>query len=365
MAAARAIAAARARRARGDLAPGDPRGHASERRTARSRRSAGARRPSPRASEYGAYVVAALRGDPDGPRPQAGPVLHADRGDAVGRGRRRAAVPAARVQRAREPRRAATSSQFLIEDVGPGTNRLCELGAGDELLLVGPLGHRLRRAPRRPPPAARRRRGRDRAAGDLAGRSSRRRDAALLGFRDAAHAERRRAAGGRRDRDRRRQRRPPRARDRAARRRARRRRRMPRSTPAGRRRCSRRSGRCCAERDVPAQLALESGMACGFGACFGCVVPTRSGYVRLCVDGPVLDAAATGVRGRMIDRSAGSSSRTRSSTARGRSTRSPPSARSATSCSSGSRSRRSSRRRSRSSRARAIRRRGCGSSPAA
>ena len=33
-------------------------------------------------------------------------------------------------------------------------------------------------------------------------------------------------------------------------------------------------------------------MACGFGACFGCVVPTRDGYVRLCVDGPVLDARA-------------------------------------------------------------------------
>jgi NAD(P)H-flavin reductase len=47
----------------------------------------------------------------------------------------------------------------------------------------------------------------------------------------------------------------------------------------------------CAERDVLAQLALESGMACGFGACFGCVAPTRNGYVRLCVDGPVLDAA--------------------------------------------------------------------------
>ena len=47
----------------------------------------------------------------------------------------------------------------------------------------------------------------------------------------------------------------------------------------------------CAARDVPAQLALESGMACGFGACFGCVVPTRGGgYVRVCVDGPVLDA---------------------------------------------------------------------------
>jgi NAD(P)H-flavin reductase len=46
----------------------------------------------------------------------------------------------------------------------------------------------------------------------------------------------------------------------------------------------------CAEVGVPAQLALESGMACGYGACFGCVVPTKTGYVRLCVDGPVLDA---------------------------------------------------------------------------
>jgi dihydroorotate dehydrogenase electron transfer subunit len=46
----------------------------------------------------------------------------------------------------------------------------------------------------------------------------------------------------------------------------------------------------CAQSGAPAQLALESGMACGFGACFGCVVPTREGYVRLCVDGPVLDA---------------------------------------------------------------------------
>ena len=47
----------------------------------------------------------------------------------------------------------------------------------------------------------------------------------------------------------------------------------------------------CTDRGVPAQLALESGMACGFGACFGCVVPTVDGYIRLCVDGPVLDAA--------------------------------------------------------------------------
>ena len=33
--------------------------------------------------------------------------------------------------------------------------------------------------------------------------------------------------------------------------------------------------RICAERSVPAQLALEEAMACGFGACFGCVVRTR------------------------------------------------------------------------------------------
>jgi dihydroorotate dehydrogenase electron transfer subunit len=48
----------------------------------------------------------------------------------------------------------------------------------------------------------------------------------------------------------------------------------------------------CAARGVPSRLALESGMACGFGACFGCVVPVREGgYLRLCVDGPVLDGA--------------------------------------------------------------------------
>jgi NAD(P)H-flavin reductase len=46
----------------------------------------------------------------------------------------------------------------------------------------------------------------------------------------------------------------------------------------------------CGELAVPAQLALETGMACGFGACFGCVVATVDGYLRLCLDGPVLAA---------------------------------------------------------------------------
>ena len=45
----------------------------------------------------------------------------------------------------------------------------------------------------------------------------------------------------------------------------------------------------CAGRGVPCELALESPMACGFGACFGCAVPKpEGGYMRLCVDGPVL-----------------------------------------------------------------------------
>jgi NAD(P)H-flavin reductase len=49
--------------------------------------------------------------------------------------------------------------------------------------------------------------------------------------------------------------------------------------------------RICVARGVEAQLALEAGMACGFGACFGCVVATRTGFRRLCVDGPVVRAA--------------------------------------------------------------------------
>jgi NAD(P)H-flavin reductase len=45
----------------------------------------------------------------------------------------------------------------------------------------------------------------------------------------------------------------------------------------------------CGERGVACELALESPMACGYGACFGCAVPRPDGsYMRLCVDGPVL-----------------------------------------------------------------------------
>jgi NAD(P)H-flavin reductase len=40
-----------------------------------------------------------------------------------------------------------------------------------------------------------------------------------------------------------------------------------------------------------AQLAWEASMACGYGACYGCVVEIDGALKRLCLEGPVLDAA--------------------------------------------------------------------------
>ena len=245
--------------------------------------------------------------DPHGPRPQAGQfyMLSAASGGAgerasgrSSRGRSASCAP--------RPRPNGDELQFLIEDVGPGTKRLCELDAGETILLiVGPLG--IGFAPPREgrAAAAGRRRGRDRAAGDLAGRArgGRDRSPTLLGFRDAAHA-----AGAALLRD---------AavatddgsvghhglvtelladelEDRAD---------EVEVYACGPPAMLEAVRALCAERGVPAQLALESGMACGFGACFGCVVPTRDGYLRLCVDGPVLDAE-------VLETAAGGGSRT-------------------------------------------------------
>ena len=53
----------------------------------------------------------------------------------------------------------------------------------------------------------------------------------------------------------------------------------------------------CAERGLPAQVALEERMGCGFGLCYTCVVPVArkdgSGYdnLRSCIDGPVFNPA--------------------------------------------------------------------------
>lgn len=42
--------------------------------------------------------------------------------------------------------------------------------------------------------------------------------------------------------------------------------------------------------NIPAQISMEEHMACGIGACLGCVVKTKNGYQRVCKDGPVFDA---------------------------------------------------------------------------
>ena len=177
---------------------------------------------------------------------------------------------------------------FILEDVGPGTHRLAELAAGDGLWLTGPLGIGFTR------PAD----GRPLLVGggigvapilcwsDELGPDAR----VLLGFRSAGHAE---AAGLFRGdvvlaTD-----------DGSAGRRAYVTELLREELDADGAATVYACGpppmleavrALCAERGVTAQLAMESGMACGFGACFGCVVPTRNGYVRLCVDGPVVEA---------------------------------------------------------------------------
>jgi dihydroorotate dehydrogenase electron transfer subunit len=205
---------------------------------------------------------------------------------------------------------------FLLEAVGPGTRRLAELRPGEGLHLVGPLGVGWRPAEAGTRPllvgggigAAPLLCLQDELAGegvapdgasdvdrDMRGqRNARAADdpAVLLGFRSSAHAEAAKLFAGsvelatddgslghhglvtdllRQELDR-----------------------DPAATvfACGPPAMLEAVRALCAGRDMPAQLALESGMACGFGACFGCVVPTKAGYVRLCVDGPVLDADA-------------------------------------------------------------------------
>lgn len=41
------------------------------------------------------------------------------------------------------------------------------------------------------------------------------------------------------------------------------------------------------ERGIKGYFSLEENMACGFGACQGCVVKTADGYKRICKEGPV------------------------------------------------------------------------------
>jgi dihydroorotate dehydrogenase electron transfer subunit len=179
-------------------------------------------------------------------------------------------------------RRPAGQLEFLLDDVGPGTRRLMELAPGDGLWLLGPLGRGFEApADGRAPLLV----GGGIGIVPLVALQAELPAPALMGFRDAGYAEAATLVADvtvatddgsvghhgfvtdlleeRADEDIE----------------------VYACGPPAMLETIRAMG-------VPAQLALESGMACGFGACFGCVVPTHDGYVRTCVDGPVLAAAA-------------------------------------------------------------------------
>jgi NAD(P)H-flavin reductase len=177
---------------------------------------------------------------------------------------------------------------FLLEAIGPGTEQLAGLAPDDGLALVGPLGVGFR-----PPPEGARPvlvGGGIGAAPLLCLQEELHDPAVLLGFRSAAHAQAAALFSGQPSvvTD-----------DGSVGRQALVTELLAAELDAGAELAIYACGpppmleavrALCAERGVSAQLALESGMACGFGACFGCVVPTTDGYVRLCLDGPVLDA---------------------------------------------------------------------------
>lgn len=160
---------------------------------------------------------------------------------------------------------------FLLDPIGPGTRTLCALSMGDELAILGPLGNGFRLDVDRPllvgggigvapfPYLSE-------ALGE---------PPALLGFRTDWHAE---AAAL-----------------------------VPNAEvvleptyvteamPEGHDvlACGPEAMLEAVRRRAPAaQLAWEAPMACGYGACYGCAVEIEGELKRLCVEGPVLNAAA-------------------------------------------------------------------------
>jgi NAD(P)H-flavin reductase len=233
----------------------------------------------------GEYVIVRVR-DPAGRRvpPRAGQFYMLAAGDGWGAGEgERPFLPRACSVLSAE----GDELSFLLEDVGPGTARLCRLGAGESMWLTGPLGSGFRPGEGRPLVVG----GGIGVAAvlmlwrELGG-------PALLGFRDAGHAVAAELFGAA----------PAVATDdgsvghhgrvtellEAE---------LDREAAATVYACGPPAmleavRAICSARAVAGQLALESPMACGFGACYGCVVATRDGYRRVCVDGPVFDAAA-------------------------------------------------------------------------
>jgi dihydroorotate dehydrogenase electron transfer subunit len=225
---------------------------------------------------FGPYVVTDIH-DPDGPPPEPGQFYMLAAVERWGGGAdERPFLPRAfSVLQARSGR-----LSFLFDDVGPGTNRLMELEREDELWITGPLGEGWRPTDRRPVLV-----GGGVGIAPLAALAETLDDPlVLLGFRDAHHA-----AGAQLFADA-----QVATDDGSAGHHGLVTELLPRDLddaelfacgPPAMLESIRSLG-------VPAQLALESGMACGFGACFGCVTPLAGGgYARVCVDGPVFAAA--------------------------------------------------------------------------
>lgn len=249
----------------------------------------------------GSYrIISAL--DADGPEPRAGQFYMLATGSGWGGDGGRPYLPRAFSVAEAEREPGGVRLDFLLEAVGPGTARLGELQPGEELRLTGPLGRPFS-APREINPAAA---GAILVGGGigLAPLALLRRGLAergvplrtLLGFRDERHS------GGME---------------------------LFRCCEVG---LASEDGHVghrgyvtdllatmldgdqaesavvyacgppamleavramCAERSVPCELAMESPMACGYGACFGCAMPLAGGgYMRLCVDGPVVRGEA-------------------------------------------------------------------------
>lgn len=47
--------------------------------------------------------------------------------------------------------------------------------------------------------------------------------------------------------------------------------------------------RIAREKNIPCEVSLENTMACGFGACLCCIVPTHRGNLCVCTEGPVFN----------------------------------------------------------------------------
>ncbi len=159
---------------------------------------------------------------------------------------------------------------FLIDPIGPGTRALCELGAGDRLAILGPLGNGFRLDVASPLLV-----GGGIGIAPLPYLSERLGGPpALLGFRSAWQAEAAVLVPNAEvvleptyvtevlpaDHD------------------------VLACGPAPMLEAVRRLS-------PHAQLAWEAPMACGYGACYGCAVEIGGELKRLCVEGPVLEAA--------------------------------------------------------------------------